>query len=311
MGSFDAFKKKADAPQKTLICARCKKEITDEESKWIGNHRFCKDCAAPLKVATNKVPVKSKENAYKSKKDKPQWLKSEDVYQNFVALFLVKFKPYNTEKVGIWKDTNQPVIIREEVDGHYVSRYQFVKNLSFREVRAYAKFSKNTVSIMAHYFLDVDEYNWETLFEKAVSENENQLLKTEYPCSILTNKDERFNINRMRILEQQLSQIDSIIDNTINKRQNAYSSDFLEKTKEEAETFMKGYILDPMHSFTFYWSEYPMGAIHSKEFRRINSVWCVYQYDYDKQPPERRTEYPDINDDNILEGLVEILLTEG
>ena len=75
MGSFDAFKKKADAPQKTLICARCKKEITDEESKWIGNHRFCKDCAAPLKVATNKVPVKSKENAYKSKKDKPQWLK--------------------------------------------------------------------------------------------------------------------------------------------------------------------------------------------------------------------------------------------
>ena len=64
MGLFDMFKKKADAPQKTLTCARCKKEISDEESKWIGNHRFCTDCAAPPKVATNKVPVKSK-------KDKP------------------------------------------------------------------------------------------------------------------------------------------------------------------------------------------------------------------------------------------------
>ena len=66
---------------KTYICARCKKEITDDESKWIGNHRFCKDCAAPPKVATNNVTVKSKENAYESKKDKQQYLKSEDVYQ--------------------------------------------------------------------------------------------------------------------------------------------------------------------------------------------------------------------------------------
>ena len=74
MGLFDMFKKKADAPQKTLICARCKKEITDEESKWIGNHRFCTDCAAAPKVATSKVPVKSK-------KDKPRWLKNENVYQ--------------------------------------------------------------------------------------------------------------------------------------------------------------------------------------------------------------------------------------
>ena len=49
MGLFDIFKKKAVAPQKTFMCARCKKEITDEETKWIGNHRFCRDCAAPPK----------------------------------------------------------------------------------------------------------------------------------------------------------------------------------------------------------------------------------------------------------------------
>ena len=115
----------------------------------------------------------------------------------------------------------------------------------------------------------------------------------------------------MRILEQQLSQIDLIIDNTIKKRQNDCSSDFLEKIKNQAESFLKGYILDPTHSFIFYWSEYPMGATHSKEFRRINSVWCVYQYDYDKQPRERKTEYPDISDDNFLEGFIEVLLTEN
>ena len=59
MGLFDAFKKKADAPQKTFICARCKKEITDEESKWIENHRFCADCAASLN-ASEKVPKQEK-----------------------------------------------------------------------------------------------------------------------------------------------------------------------------------------------------------------------------------------------------------
>ena len=52
MKLFDIFKKKADAPQKTFICARCKKEITDDESKWIGNHRFCNNCATPIKKAT-------------------------------------------------------------------------------------------------------------------------------------------------------------------------------------------------------------------------------------------------------------------
>ena len=53
MGLFDIFKKKALVEQpKTYICARCKKEITDSESKWIGNHRFCVKCAASPKNAT-------------------------------------------------------------------------------------------------------------------------------------------------------------------------------------------------------------------------------------------------------------------
>ena len=148
-------------------------------------------------------------------------------------------------------------------------------------------------------------------FEKAISENENKL-KEERPCSILTNKDEFFNRERMRILEQQLSQIDAIIDNAIKKQQKACSVDCLAKIKKQAEFFFRRYILDPKDAiFTFYWSEYPMGATHCKEFRRINSVWCVYQYDYDRRPGERIIEYPNINDNNFLESFVEILLTES
>lgn len=64
MGLFNIFKKKAIALQdmqekdhsittqpKTFTCARCKKEIADEESKWIGNHRFCSECATPIKTS--------------------------------------------------------------------------------------------------------------------------------------------------------------------------------------------------------------------------------------------------------------------
>ena len=34
----------------------------------------------------------------------------------------------------------------------------------------------------------------------------------------------------------------------------------------------------------FYYSEYPMGAIHSKSIRRKNTEWFLEQYDYDKKP---------------------------
>ena len=45
MGLFDIFKK---GQSKAICkCARCKKEISEDESQWIGNHRFCKSCASP------------------------------------------------------------------------------------------------------------------------------------------------------------------------------------------------------------------------------------------------------------------------
>lgn len=53
---FNLFNKK----KKAFICERCKKEITDEESNRIGNHRFCSDCAATPKV--NRVPKQVVDN---------------------------------------------------------------------------------------------------------------------------------------------------------------------------------------------------------------------------------------------------------
>ena len=56
---------------KTYICARCKKEITDDESKWIGNHRFCADCAAPPQKATmeSHLEAEAREAGYQAYMD--------------------------------------------------------------------------------------------------------------------------------------------------------------------------------------------------------------------------------------------------
>ena len=59
MGLFNLFNKKSIVTQKTYTCARCKKEITDAETKWIGNHRFCNKCAAPTK-ANNSIQTEKK-----------------------------------------------------------------------------------------------------------------------------------------------------------------------------------------------------------------------------------------------------------
>jgi len=47
----------------------------------------------------------------------------------------------------------------------------------------------------------------------------------------------------------------------------------------------------------FYYSEYPMGAIHRKGVRKENGGWLLFQYDYDKKPSYR--EVPLSADDFI------------
>ena len=43
---------KESISENTFICSRCKKKISDSESKWINNHRFCAQCAVPTNSAT-------------------------------------------------------------------------------------------------------------------------------------------------------------------------------------------------------------------------------------------------------------------
>lgn len=122
-------------------------------------------------------------------------LKNQEVYENFVALFVVDFKPYDTQQIGIWEATNQPVLIREEVDGHWSSHFFLLNNLSFEEVRNYAQKSADVVSVSARYFLDIDETNWKTLFHRALGEEKReQKLKQRY--SFLTGEDIRYNVKK-------------------------------------------------------------------------------------------------------------------
>ena len=69
---------------KRYICARCKKEITDAESKWRGNHRFCADCATlPANNTLQKQKGQSVYNKNKSlclcyyRKDEYEWYQVE------------------------------------------------------------------------------------------------------------------------------------------------------------------------------------------------------------------------------------------
>lgn len=56
---------------KTYLCARCKKELTDSQTEWIGNHRFCVDCAASTKKSTIKMHLETeaKDAAYQAYMD--------------------------------------------------------------------------------------------------------------------------------------------------------------------------------------------------------------------------------------------------
>ncbi|MBE6912921.1 MAG: hypothetical protein E7473_10390 [Ruminococcaceae bacterium] len=49
----DSADKDVNVDEKKYICARCKKEITESESKVIGVHRFCKKCAGPTQGKKN------------------------------------------------------------------------------------------------------------------------------------------------------------------------------------------------------------------------------------------------------------------
>jgi len=221
MGMFDLFKKKIintnnataktkTAQSKTYICARCKKEITDSESNWIGNHRFCSDCAAP---------------------------------------------PKN-------------VAIEPKQERHTVAH-------------------KNTCSRCG-----------KELPENQLIEQYNKCLCGE--C-----------VEQVGLINKQIEIVEKIVDEYVSCNNLNLSPCFIENVKTRVKNFLLEYRDNPNRYYVFYWSEYPMGAIHNKVLIKIDSIWHIVQDDYDKKPSEKRTPFPEINDENLVTYLVKFIIEEG
>jgi len=122
------------------------------------------------------------------------WLKNEDVYKNFIALFLAEYKVYDSQYVGIWEKTNLPVIIREEMLANFCIRYELIKVLTFEEARHLAKTNVGATSKLAQQFLEINEHNWEHLFKCALKsvDDKYSTLDRKYWYNFLANQDTRY-----------------------------------------------------------------------------------------------------------------------
>lgn len=152
---------------------------------------------------------------------------------------------------------------------------------------------------------------WKTLsnWSKLISDPAEQRDSIDSQKQFLQNSSFIFATNRNTCQNRVSELIDAVKRNACTGT-NAKKASLFEISMQTTD-FVEKYNANPHHSHTFYWSEYPMGATHSKELRKIDSVWTVHQYDHDKMPSSRYTPYPDMNDDNILESFIRILLNES
>ena len=98
-------------------------------------------------------------------------LNNQDVYDNFVALFTIEKDniKWTSKIVGIWKSSNCPVILYDEVwNKDFSSKYYLVKSLTYEGTRQLAKKHAEKPSTVSHMFTEIDEHNWETLFINAL-----------------------------------------------------------------------------------------------------------------------------------------------
>ncbi|MBQ7835688.1 MAG: hypothetical protein IJ389_00350 [Clostridia bacterium] len=121
-------------------------------------------------------------------------LNNQVVYDNFVALFTIEKDNIKLASyiVGIWKSSNCPVLLYDEVwNKDFSSKYYLAKSLSFEETRVLAKKHSGNPSNISHMFIDIDEHNWEALFKnalKSVDDKYENLSPTRW-YSFLSNRD--------------------------------------------------------------------------------------------------------------------------
>ena len=118
-------------------------------------------------------------------------------------------------------------------------------------------------------------------------------------------------VEQIKIISKQKDEVEWIINEYISLNKIRLTTSFVEKIKIKVEKFLTEYIKNEKSYYVFYWSEYPMGAIHNKVLMKIESTWYIIQDDYDKKPREKRTPYPQITDENLARYLVEFIIDEG
>ncbi|MBE6783234.1 MAG: hypothetical protein E7536_04410 [Ruminococcaceae bacterium] len=125
-------------------------------------------------------------------------INNQDVYDNFVALFTIEIdrEQMTSQVVGIWKPSNSPVVLFDEVwNKDFSSRYYLVKSLTYEETRILAKKSAGKPSNISHMFAEIDEHNWEELFKNALKSVDEKYanLTTNWWYRLLTSQDCRDN----------------------------------------------------------------------------------------------------------------------
>ncbi len=180
MGLFDIFKEKTPVEQRKIYtCARCKKEITDEETKWIGKHRFCNKCATPTKADTNAIQHSSPKSLNKgigkecvtARDSTKLYLKlSEDYPKEKIDIkncHFLEFKkldkellPANVKLLTISEDVVFLMLDRNTGTPYVVEQRDTVTNLCIAFKVSYDEI-KNLMSERKKFeYRDINESNW-------------------------------------------------------------------------------------------------------------------------------------------------------
>jgi len=118
-------------------------------------------------------------------------------------------------------------------------------------------------------------------------------------------------VEQVGLINKQIEIVEKIVDEYVSCNNLNLSPCFIENVKTRVKNFLLEYRDNPNRYYVFYWSEYPMGAIHNKVLIKIDSIWHIVQDDYDKKPSEKRTPFPEINDENLVTYLVKFIIEEG
>lgn len=187
MRLFDIFKKRTvmsqDTPEKdntltmqskTYTCVKCKKEITDAETYWRGNYRYCKTCGGAPKSTVNKNHIKFKQGEVYKTTDNDHKKSESNInkkYSNLVGhndirrilhILPEKQEGYDEKYYSIDMSNGTLCITDHSFAGGYGSGYyDFVDKLIRYHVPydEFIRYCQNTSPILANIFNGIKKDN--------------------------------------------------------------------------------------------------------------------------------------------------------